>query len=70
MPLIGRGRTGAFYRSVAALKTGEILLLEKADHRKKYHPGRTVRNVERRTGREFEVLTVITGEGWTVKRLK
>lgn len=70
LPLVGRGRTSPFYRAVAQLKVGEILLLEKSDWKKKYHPGAVVRNLEKRTGREHEVLTVVTGEGWTVKRLK
>ncbi len=70
LPLIGRGRISAFYREVARLAIGEILLLEKEDWKKKYNPGRTVTSVAKRTGRTYEVMTVVTGEGWTVKRLK
>lgn len=68
LPLVGRGRFSAFYREVSRMKVGEILMLEPSDWTKKYHPGRTVRSVAKRTGRSFEVLTIATGEGWTVKR--
>ncbi len=70
LPLMGRGRMSPFYREVAKLEVNEILLLEKADWKKKYHPRAVVRNLEKRTGRKHEVLTVITGEGWTVKRVR
>ena len=69
LPLHGRGRMSTFYIAVARLKVGEILLLEKADWKKKYYPGRTVRNLAKRTGRKFEVRTIVTKEGWTVKRI-
>lgn len=67
--LVGRGRISPFYREVSRLAVGEILLLEKAEWKKSYHPNRTVKNVAKRTGRKYEVLTIATGEGWTVKRL-
>lgn len=69
LPLIGKGPIGALYRAVAQLSVGEILLLEKADHKKKYHPGITVKRVGKRLSRKYEVLTIATGEGWTIKRL-
>ncbi len=69
LPLLGRGRISDFYREVARLAVGEILLLERSDWNKNYHPGRTVKSLSKRTGRTHEVLTIATGEGWTVKRL-
>ena len=69
LPLVGRGNSSPFYRALAALAVGEILLLEKADWNKRYHPSRTVRYLEKSTGRKHEVLTIATGQGWTVKRI-
>ncbi len=68
LPLIGRGRIGPLYRAVAALKVGEVLLLEKADHQKKYHPNITVKRLGKQLGRSYTTLTIATGDGWTVKR--
>lgn len=69
LPLIGRGRISDFYREVARLQVGEILLLERSDWKKNYHPSRTVKSLAKRTARRFEVMTIATGDGWTVKRL-
>ena len=69
LPLIGGGRIGPLYRAVAGLDVGEAMLIETADHQKKYHPRLTVNRVGKKLGRTYLTLTVATGEGWTVKRL-
>jgi hypothetical protein len=67
---IQHGGSSPVRTAVMALEPGEFLLIEKKDWKPKNTPGQMLSRVTQRTGMEFKLKKIASGEGWLVERLK
>lgn len=69
LPLKGKGRSSAVFNSIINLKTGEALLIEKKDWKRKASPGTLIRYIEKNHNLKLSCAAVNDGSGWAVKRI-
>ena len=66
----GKGPATMPYVNIFNLRTGEILIIEKADWHRKDTPGKMCRYIEKRHPQvKYLVLRLKNKKGWTVKRI-
>ena len=66
---LGRGRFSELYKNLIILKVGQAISICYSDWKIKTTPYRTIRNVEKAYGRQFEYGHHPDGSGWLVKRV-
>lgn len=69
LPIKGKGRSSHVFNSIINLKSGEALLIEKKDWKRKAAPGTLVRYIEKTHNMKFTCGAVDNGAGWAVKRI-
>lgn len=65
----GKGRSSHVFNSLVNLKSGEAILIEKKDWKRKAAPGTLVRYIEKKYNMKFFCGAIADGDGWAVKRI-
>lgn len=68
--ILKKGSSSVVRTAVMNMKLGEILLIEKKDWKPINGPGQMLTRVRKKTGMEFKLNAIASGEGWIVERVK
>lgn len=69
--VLRKGKSTPVRTGVMHLQPGEILLIDKSDWTQTNGPGQMLSRLSKKTGMEFKLETVDTGNGgWVVERVK
>lgn len=66
---LGKGRFTLIYAQIAALAPNTGLVIETSDFKTRGTPYRIIKNVAKKTGRQFSYGRMPDGSGWFVKRI-
>ena len=65
----GAGNTSKISAMAADLKTGEALIITRADWKHQKTPYRIINYLEKKSGKKFERGRLPDGSGWLIKRV-
>lgn len=69
LSLRGRGRSSQVFNSIVNLKSGEAVLIEQKDWKRKAGPSTLVRYIEKKHQMKFSCGALSEGNGWAIKRI-